>query len=287
MYQTAGEHQLGLFSFVAILDTDKPDQLLADLKELARFADARFLADQPVDKRQAVIEKLIRDLGDNDFQVRHSASTRLMLLGEPVLPFLEQAVKSNDLEVRQRADRLRVELAKSIEERRQQVLAGQLPRLTSPSFAFLPTPEKRGSQEVHVIRVKLQDQDAALAPQLKHLLGPDWDRIRLAVHGKHVVALIGSDASLLDAAITNLRENRPGLAADPSLAAFARHSDAKRSLELHVSAQRAAAVMRPDDKHTLKPGMSSFAFTVDAEYLRFDIWLPTAEFAVISRDRFR
>lgn len=287
MYQTPSEFQLGLFSFVAILDTEKPDQLMAELKELAKLADAKFLEEQPADKRQALIEKLVGDLGSNDFQVRHSATTRLALLGEAVLPFLEKVAKSNDLEIRQRADRLWAELSKSVEERRKQLLSGELPKLAPPSFAFLPMAEKRDGQEVHVIRAKLQEQDALLVPKLKHLLGPDWDKIRLAVHGKQVVVLLGSDVSLLDATLNNLRENKPGLAGSESVTTFSKYSDPARALELHVSAQRAVAVTNPEANARKKivPGLSSFALTIDAEYLRLDLWVPAAEFGAIAGQR--
>ena len=52
------------------------------------------------------IGKLIRQLGDDDFEKRETAGKRLLVIGEPALSALEQARKSDDAEVRRRATEL-------------------------------------------------------------------------------------------------------------------------------------------------------------------------------------
>jgi hypothetical protein len=52
------------------------------------------------------ISKLIQDLGDDSFQTREKASKRLLEIGEPALPALQKALKSEDAEVRWRASRI-------------------------------------------------------------------------------------------------------------------------------------------------------------------------------------
>jgi hypothetical protein len=52
------------------------------------------------------IQRLIRQLGDNCFQMREEASKRLLDMGSPAIPWLEGAAESNDPEVRHRAWRI-------------------------------------------------------------------------------------------------------------------------------------------------------------------------------------
>jgi hypothetical protein len=51
------------------------------------------------------IRALIRQLGDDSFEVREKATQALLALGEAAVPFLNQAVKSTDLEIVSRAER--------------------------------------------------------------------------------------------------------------------------------------------------------------------------------------
>lgn len=52
----------------------------------------------------ADVPRLIRQLGDDDFEVREAATARLEKIGEPALPELYKALASNDAEVRRRAE---------------------------------------------------------------------------------------------------------------------------------------------------------------------------------------
>ncbi len=52
------------------------------------------------------IKTLVRQLGDDDFKVREKASQRLLELGRLAVPALQEASKSSDAEVRQRASRI-------------------------------------------------------------------------------------------------------------------------------------------------------------------------------------
>src|SRR4051812_27529020 len=49
------------------------------------------------------VVRLIEQLGDDDFGMREAATARLKRAGEPALPALHKALKSDDLEVRHRA----------------------------------------------------------------------------------------------------------------------------------------------------------------------------------------
>lgn len=62
--------------------------------------------DSTKEKASKEIDRLIRQLGDDDFDVREAASKELEKIGEPALAALQKARGSDDLEVRRRASRL-------------------------------------------------------------------------------------------------------------------------------------------------------------------------------------
>jgi HEAT repeat protein len=52
------------------------------------------------------IQKLIRQLGDDQYKVRDEAGKQLIEIGRPAVPALREAMKSDDVEVKHRAGRL-------------------------------------------------------------------------------------------------------------------------------------------------------------------------------------
>jgi WD40 repeat protein len=58
----------------------------------------------PAEPSPAELARLIRQLGDDDFEAREAATARLKEIGEPALPVLQKALASNDAEVRRRAE---------------------------------------------------------------------------------------------------------------------------------------------------------------------------------------
>ena len=66
------------------------------------------------DEKAAEIEKLIRQLGNDDFDIREEATAKLTKLGEAALPALKTAAKENpDVEVKQRAAALIARIEKA------------------------------------------------------------------------------------------------------------------------------------------------------------------------------
>ena len=62
------------------------------------------------------IARLIKQLGDNDFEKRESATARLKEIGEPALDVLHKAMTSNDPEVRRRAEELVAGIERKLSE---------------------------------------------------------------------------------------------------------------------------------------------------------------------------
>jgi hypothetical protein len=291
VYQNDREEQQGLFAAVAILDANDPEKLLQEIRQLMRLGDGKDLklgkdgsGDDAVQ-----MQKMIRDLGDEEFEVRATATTRLELVGQAALPFLEKALDSTDPEIRHRAEEIKKQIVASTEQRRKELLETSLPRPVRPSFTFIPGVQKLEGKPVDVIRIKLSDADAALAQRLRLLFGPDWDKLRLVIHEKQIVVLLGSEEKLLQAALVNLKEGRPGLARSTNQEAFVRHTAKGRKAELHLSLHTTAALIEARDlKDPLKtpahPALTSLALSVDGDALQLEVWLPVEELKVILNE---
>jgi hypothetical protein len=291
VYRNADERRQGLFSVVGILDTDDAAEFATALRSLARLVEPGGVHLVGADARPedvAAVEKLVTDLGDRRFRARNAASTRLALLGEPALPFLEKALDSPDPETRQRAQMLKQQIVDAAAARRKELLSKDLTRPLRPLFAYIPAAEKRLGQPIDVLRVHLTAKDAAAVTQLQQLFGPDWENIRLATHGKQVVVLLGSNPKLLEETLSNLKEKRPGLVEANWLTVFRRQVDPERKVEFHLSIRTALALQKAEDLK--KPEafgadqpMTSLGVTVGPERLQLDIWLPSAELTVLLK----
>jgi hypothetical protein len=284
LYANADRLKHGLVSGVAILDVDNPEKFLAELRLLTRFAG---LADEPSPAgkpRLPVLKELVDNLGSERYAVRESAAVRLRLAGEPALPYLEKAIASEDPEVRRRATLIKDRIVAVAVQRRKELLSAEAVRPVHVLFGFAK-PERLDDQRVDVVRIKLSDK--AATEKLRDLLGPDGDRIRLAVQGKQVIVLLGSDQNLLRVALTNLKEGKRGLAQAPPLAGAREHLSPMRGLEFDVSLAAAHALWTAADlaqPGKLPASLTSFAITAGPDFLQFDVWLPAAEFKVIEKE---
>ncbi|MCA9224958.1 MAG: hypothetical protein KDA47_05075, partial [Planctomycetales bacterium] len=100
VYENADPERLGLCSVVTILDTENAEQLLADMSELARFANTANLGEQDGGFDGATIDLLIAELGHSQYRRRQLASTKLTMLGPSALAAVERASTSRDAEIR-------------------------------------------------------------------------------------------------------------------------------------------------------------------------------------------
>jgi hypothetical protein len=290
VYRNADPIEKGLFSVVSILDTEDGEKFVASMKLLSKFAGGAGL--EPTGKGAqddvAAVEKLIRDLGDDSFEVRESASTKLALIGERALPLLEKALQSDDAEVRRRAEDLKAKIVDAALARRKDLLAKDAPWRLRPSFVFAGVEEKAG-RRVETVRMKLTERDAGAAAALKDVLGPDWDRMRLAVEGKQVVVLLGSDERLLHEALANLKDGKPGLAASKAVAPFVKQSGEGRKIEAHFSLATVLELIKAEDLRAGKkpegsPALTSVALTVAADRLQIDVRVPVAEIKALAAE---
>jgi hypothetical protein len=288
VYHNANRARDGLLSAVGILDTADAEQFLKELRLLARLGgDDLDLSEKTGKDDVAAVEKLIRELGDDAFAVRESATRKLALIGEAALPQLEKALTSSDPEVRRRAAEIKETIVATAVEHRKELLDKNALKHVHPVFGFSRKGETLDGTRVEVVRVRLTEKDPRAAANLREIFGPDWDRIRLAIHGRQVVVLLGSNQDLLRAALTNLKEGKRGLADAKPLAGATAHANPERRAELHLSLGAAQAFWTGADLENPKGAgplaLTSFAVTVDPDFLELDVWVPPAEAKVIEK----
>ena len=277
-YLTRDEAKLGLFSLVAILDTDDPRKFLADMRTLTKIADGTIDLTKKTPAPEIDFGQLVKDLSAAKYQVRASATTRLRLVGEPALSYLEKAAADPpDLETARRAQLLIREISAVAAERRKELLAKDLPRYVRPTFAFIAQAETRAGLPVDIVHIKLTDKDQPATGQMRQLFGPDWDRLRLAVHGKHVVVLLGSEVEIFDAALKNAKEGNAGLAGSKMTEGFAKLHASKATAAFHLSVASLLGLVQAQARR-LEPGqLTSFALTVQDAGLQLDLFVPIAD----------
>ncbi|HMF18771.1 MAG TPA: hypothetical protein VKE98_16305, partial [Gemmataceae bacterium] len=233
LYQNSVGSKHGAFGLLAILDTSDAEKFLADMRTLARVADGTGLDLKGKDESKELlqVEKLIKDLGDARYRVRESATLMLRLAGEPVLPALEKASASGDLEVSRRAKKLRARISEAAAARRKALLERDWLSRFQPTFALIPNAEKRVGHRIDVIRIKPAGKEITALKPLQQLLGPEWHNLRLAVHGKQVVVLLGSNVQLLEDALKNLDKKTTGHDTGIPLQPFHSQADPARRIE--------------------------------------------------------
>eukprot|EP00913_Durusdinium_trenchii_P028354 g26582.t1 len=115
LYRNPKPSEHGPYSLVAILDTGDSKKFLSEMRKLAVFVNRSGMklssgSGSGID--QATVVRLIRELGDNKYRVRAQASVKLNLIGEPALPYLNEALKtSKDAEVLARAKKIKIRIA--------------------------------------------------------------------------------------------------------------------------------------------------------------------------------
>jgi hypothetical protein len=277
LYFSSDRARFGQLAAVLVLEPTDAEKFLAEVRQYARLGDvAQF--DPRGQAGKAEIEKLIADLGADDFEVREAATTKLGLIGSDALPYLEKAAGSDDAEVRRRAEDLLRGIRQAAELRKKELAEGLLKKAFRPTFTFQPDAEKVADASVHLLGMRFEGPDAPYAAALKDLFGPEWGRIRLAVVQKKVVVLIGSELALLEQALRNVRDGKAGLEQSAALAAFHKQAGPGKRLELHLALGRVRALVTPADRLPMdfKPtgACTSLAIRSGAAELGLDGWVP-------------
>jgi hypothetical protein len=283
-FYPAREKAQGQIALVAILDPKDAAAFLKEVAQMARVVDDREF-DPAGNAGKAEIAKLVADLGSDDFDVREAASTKLGLIGAPALEALKVAEKSTDAEVRRRASELRAQIEKIAELRKKELAGGLLRQAFHPSFTWKANAEQLAGVPISFLGLRFDAEDAPYAGWLKDFFGPDWHRVRIGEVGGKVVALVGSDVSLLEQAIQNVRAGKPGLEAAPALASFHKNAGPDRRAELHLAVQRIQALTVPAKQlpADFKPTdeISSIGLRTAPAELGLDLWCPAGSVVTV------
>jgi hypothetical protein len=277
LYQSSDPTRFGQLAAVAVLEPANPAEFLEEIRQYVHLGDVeQFDPKGPASK--AEIEKLIGDLGSDDFPTRESASTKLGLIGDAALSYLEKAEKSADAEVRRRAGELCRSIRTAAELRKQELARGLVEKAFHPTFTLKKNAEKRAGADVHLLGMRFAAADAPYSATLKDFFGPEWNRLRLAVVNRQVVVLLGSETALLEEAIRNVREGKPGLEQSAALGAFRKQAAPERRMELHLALGRLRALLGPADDlpRDFKPSgaCSSASVRTGPADMGLDLWVP-------------
>jgi hypothetical protein len=282
VYHSSDPKRFGQLAAVVVLEPDNADRFLKDVARYVRLGDVEQF-DPKAEASKAEIKKLIDDLGDEEFQKREAASTQLELIGEAALPALEKAEKSPDAEVRRRARELVRTLRTAADLRKQELAEGLTAKAFHPTFTLQLNAEKRAGADVHLLGMRFESKEAPFGAALKDLFGPQWNRLRVAAVNEQVVVLLGSDLDLLDRAIGNVRDGKPGLEQSAALAQFHKQAAPERRLELHLSLGRLRELLMPaaDLPKDFKPtgACSSISLWTKPTEMGGDLWVPAEALA--------
>jgi len=287
VYQNAEPAKVGLLSAVIILDCDDPPAFLREMKTLAKMATADTLDWSKKEvKKEVDIARLVRDLGNSSFAIRQAAATRLALIGAPALPFLEKALESKklDLETMRRAQ----EVDKGIRDRtawrrKEMLLEENQPLFDHAKLTFVLGVEKRLGQRIDVIQIRNPAAEPAALRRYEELLGPDWDKIRVAVVGKQIVLMLGSEVARFEAALRNVQQRNPGLAASKQFAAFHERCAKDRLFEFHVGIEARLRLLAANADEAPPGPLTSLSISLGETDVQFDAHMPTAEIRANSR----
>ncbi|MCA9054565.1 MAG: hypothetical protein KDA75_12050 [Planctomycetaceae bacterium] len=231
----------GTFGVVLILDAEEPQRLVETIRELSDFVRAGSGGDGVPEEAKSVateaeIRKLIRQLAADDYAVRSRATTRLLLLGAEARALLKAAAEADDPEVATRARRLLAKSDLSHEGREERLLRDNPLAALHPQLTYEIGGERIGDISVDVIYLELKQQERSFEPQLRGMLGSDWNRVRMVQMPRAVIVGLGGVGGRLVDAIENVEHGRAGLAYDAGLVRLP--DDPQRLIELHVPLSR-------------------------------------------------
>src|SRR6185437_519930 len=90
LYHSSDSKRFGQMAAIAVLEPGNPDRFLQAVARYARLGDVEQF-DPKAAASKAEMERLIDDLGSDEFHKREAASTQLEVIGDAALPYLEKA----------------------------------------------------------------------------------------------------------------------------------------------------------------------------------------------------
>jgi hypothetical protein len=139
---------------------------------------------------------------------------------------------------------------------------------------------------IDIVKMALEGQSQSAETRLKETFGPEWSKIRLAVHGKSIVVLLGSNVDLLDETLANLDGMQQGLAEDALLKEFHARASESRRVEFHIMLEQFVQLTQgAKAADAVLPEMTSLSLGIDKEMIELHLWVPNTEFRALRRFR--
>ncbi|VAX40210.1 hypothetical protein MNBD_PLANCTO02-1024 [hydrothermal vent metagenome] len=290
IYLNRGKLSKGWVSATSIFEPKQADALLATLKKEATKinpAKTNLHLDQFGKKNkkptatEQQIAKLIISLGDADFEIRASATGKLLEIGNEALIALQKAAKHRDKEIAIRAEQLVKQMTKiETVDSHQKGLPLFLPLLTSATYHYTPQAETINGEQVDIISIITTKLNGHDENYFKKLLGTNWKHIRVVPVKNKVVMHWGSDTISLQKTIKNIQSKKAGLAEHPSMKEHQQFSSHPQKMQMHFSLTNIIPFFLKDSRRILKrrekksTPFSSISMTIDSEQLQFDAWIP-------------
>lgn len=293
IYQEENPVAHGLISMAAILETDQPEVLMNELQSLAALVDKSALGavDNDQERTQNLVTSLILQLGDDNYQKRRSASTRLVLIGERALPLVIAAKMSTNAEVARRAVQIEKLIREELQEKRMSALKSSMLTKAKPGFIFHPDAEERLGSSVDIMEIRVQ-KNSELQVLCPILAGKDWSRIRLVKFEKHVVIFFGSDLQRLDELIQNVQSLEDGAELSAPEASYGSPLIDARGAEFQGSVARILRLMKGEhltEKQRAEsddPDLSSLSVTVEPDFIAVEWRLSLPDLKAIRKQNF-
>lgn len=282
----------GLISMASILQTDQPEVLMHELRSLAALVDRTSLGsaedDDDHERTQKLIIRLILQLGDDDYQKRLSATTRLVLIGERALPLVIDAKMSTNPEVARRSVQIEKRIREELQEKQKSALKSSMLTKAKPVFIFHPEAEERLGSSVDIMEIRVQE-NSELQILTPILVGKEWSRIRLVKFEKHVAIFFGSDLQRLDELIQNVQSLESGIEISPPETPYGSPLIDARGAEFQGSVSRILRMIKGEllaEKGPADSAVSSVGVTVEPDFIAVEWRMSLPDLKAIRNNAF-
>lgn len=282
IYENADPRKHGVISGLIRLDTPDPKAMVERFRKLAQFSMLENGKDLP-DGMGAEIDRLVKQLSDNRFRVRESATRQLQIIGLPAVRDLDKLIEKGDADVAKRAKEVRDSIQRTYELRKADDNQPAAKRALRPMLGLIPDqPQLEGIATTQLV-IRPARVNVRFTGEMTQYFGLGWDRLRVVPVEKSVLISFGSVESQLPEMIRNLKTNKPGLGGEDSILTAQKQFLEKRTVQAHGSLERLQELFRGGRERDPKTGISGLALSATGECLELNVVLPAREFGGMLR----
>lgn len=142
-----------------------------------------------------------------------------------------------------------------------------------------PWTHRPNAENIAGARVDWMVADTSKTPQerakiLTATLGEQWNRVKLAVVGKQLILHIGYEVELLEETISNLQQNKVGLAELPSMVQALQRLEPDRKVEMHAALEQFMRLGMSEALNPEETELMSAALMISSEQIEIQAFLP-------------